>query len=111
MYRTYSKRRKHHEKKSKIASTKKAVLQQPDTGSIAYRQDFLPDDPKGTGFESGINQANISKIENGIYNPSLTIIRRLAEAMDMDLQLKLIPREDQSFCTSSSSSSVGTANV
>lgn len=66
---------------------------------------------KELALKSGINQANISKIENGIYNPSLTIIRRLAEAMDMDLQLKLIPREDQPFCTSSSSSSVGTANV
>ena len=66
---------------------------------------------KELALKSGINQANISKIENGVYNPSLAIIHRLAEAMDMDLQLKLTPKEDQSFRTSSSSSSVGTANV
>ena len=66
---------------------------------------------KELALRSGINQANISKIENGIYNPSLAIINRLAEAMDMDLQLKLTPKDDQSFCTSSSNSSVGTANV
>ena len=41
---------------------------------------------------SGINQANISKIENGVYNPSLAIISRLADAMDMDLHLQLTPR-------------------
>ena len=42
--------------------------------------------------KSGINQANISKIENGVYNPSLAIINRLADAMDMDLHLQLTPR-------------------
>ena len=46
---------------------------------------------------SGINQANISKIENGVYNPSLAIISRLADAMDMDLHLQLVPRNGQSF--------------
>ncbi len=46
---------------------------------------------------SGINQANISKIENGVYNPSLAIIIRLADAMDMDLHLQLVPRNGQSF--------------
>ncbi|MBQ6559558.1 MAG: helix-turn-helix transcriptional regulator [Erysipelotrichaceae bacterium] len=43
------------------------------------------------------NQANISKIENGAYNPSLAITNRLADAMDMDLRLQLTPRENQSF--------------
>ena len=47
--------------------------------------------------KSGINQANISKIENGVYNPSLAIINRLADAMDMDLRLQLTPRDNQSF--------------
>ena len=46
---------------------------------------------------SGINQANISKIENGVYNPSLAIINRLAEAMDMELRLQLTPRDHRSF--------------
>ena len=46
---------------------------------------------------SGINQANISKIENGVYNPSLAIIIRLADAMDMDLHLQLVPKNGQSF--------------
>ena len=42
---------------------------------------------------SGINQANISKIERGIYNPSINVLRRLANAMNMDLKIEFVPRE------------------
>ena len=38
---------------------------------------------------SGINQADISKIENGIRNPSLNLLKRLADGMGMSLKQNL----------------------
>lgn len=45
---------------------------------------------------SGINQADISKIERGIANPTLKIIKKLADAMGMELELKFVPKTKQS---------------
>ncbi|MDF1618863.1 helix-turn-helix domain-containing protein [Petrocella sp. FN5] len=42
---------------------------------------------------TGINQADISKIENGTRNPSLNMLKRLAEGMDMSLELNFVPKE------------------
>ena len=42
---------------------------------------------------SGINQANISKIENGVYNPTVNILRKLAEAMNMELKIEFVPKK------------------
>jgi len=42
--------------------------------------------------KTGINQADISKIENGNANPSLSTLKRLAEGMDMILRLEFIPK-------------------
>ena len=41
---------------------------------------------------SGIDQANISKIESGTYSPSLKTMKRLADALDMDLKIELVPK-------------------
>ena len=40
---------------------------------------------------TGINQADISRIERGNANPSLRTIRRLAEGMDMRVKLEFEP--------------------
>ncbi|MBQ6554653.1 MAG: helix-turn-helix transcriptional regulator [Firmicutes bacterium] len=42
--------------------------------------------------KTGINQADISKIERGNANPSLKTIRRIADAMDMYVKIELIPK-------------------
>ena len=42
---------------------------------------------------SGIDQSERSKIESGNRNPSLKILFRLADAMDMELQIKLLPKK------------------
>lgn len=42
---------------------------------------------------TGINQADISKLENGTRNPSLKLLKRLAEGMDMTLKLEFIPKK------------------
>lgn len=41
---------------------------------------------------TGINQGDISKIENGTRNPSLKLLKRLAEGMDMMLKIEFIPK-------------------
>ncbi len=42
---------------------------------------------------TGINQADISKLENGTRNPSLKLLKRLAEGMDMVLKVEFIPKQ------------------
>ena len=41
---------------------------------------------------TGIDQANISRLENGTANPSLRTLKRLAEGMGMELKLEFVPR-------------------
>jgi len=40
---------------------------------------------------TGINQADISKIERGNANPSLRTLQRLASAMDMNVKVEFVP--------------------
>ncbi|MBM6949048.1 helix-turn-helix domain-containing protein [Mordavella massiliensis] len=42
---------------------------------------------------TGINQADISKLENGTRNPSLKLLKRLADGMGMDLKLSFVPKK------------------
>lgn len=42
---------------------------------------------------TGINQADISKMENGTRNPSLNTLKRLARGMGMQLHLVFTPIE------------------
>lgn len=42
---------------------------------------------------TGINQADISKIETGNANPAVSTLRRLAEGMGMVLRFKFIPKK------------------
>ena len=48
---------------------------------------------------TGFNQADISKLENGTRNPSLKLLKRLAEGMDMDLKLVFTPKSSDSIIT------------
>ena len=41
--------------------------------------------------KTGIDQANISKIERGIANPSLSTLKRLAAGMGMQLKIEFLP--------------------
>ncbi len=41
---------------------------------------------------TGINQADISKLENGTRNPSLKLLKRLADGMDMVLKIEFVPK-------------------
>lgn len=43
---------------------------------------------------TGINQADISKLENGTRNPSINLLKRLAEGMGMVLKIEFIPKKE-----------------
>ncbi len=42
---------------------------------------------------TGINQADISKLENGTRNPSIKLLKRLADGMDMAVKIEFIPKK------------------
>lgn len=42
---------------------------------------------------TGINQADISKLENGTRNPSLKLLKRLADGLGMTLKIEFIPKD------------------
>jgi ribosome-binding protein aMBF1 (putative translation factor) len=41
--------------------------------------------------KTGITQADISRIENGTRNPSLSMVKRLAKGLGMQLKLEFVP--------------------
>lgn len=42
---------------------------------------------------TGISLADISKLENGTRNPSLKLLKRLADGMGMTLKIEFVPKE------------------
>ena len=46
---------------------------------------------KELAARTGIDQADISKLENGRANPSIKTLQRLAKALNMQLKFELIP--------------------
>ena len=44
--------------------------------------------------KSGISQADISRLEKGTRNPSLALLKRLADAMDAQLRIEFIPKNN-----------------
>jgi predicted transcriptional regulator len=43
--------------------------------------------------KSGISQADISRLERGTRNPSLSLLKRLAEAMDATLRIEFVSKK------------------
>ena len=41
---------------------------------------------------TGINQADISKLENGTRNPSVNLLKRLADGMGLTLKISFVPK-------------------
>ena len=42
---------------------------------------------------TGIDQGDISKLEKGTRNPSLKLLKRLADGMNMDLKIEFVPKK------------------
>ena len=43
---------------------------------------------------TGIKQAGISKLENGTRNPTVSLLKRLAKGMGMELRIQFIPKNN-----------------
>lgn len=50
---------------------------------------------KELAARTGINQADISKLENGTKNPSLKLLKKLANGLGMQLKIEFIPMQTQ----------------
>ncbi|MCH5268367.1 MAG: helix-turn-helix transcriptional regulator [Lachnospiraceae bacterium] len=42
---------------------------------------------------TGINQGDISKLENGTRNPTINLLKRLADGMGMALKIEFVPKQ------------------
>lgn len=49
-------------------------------------------DAKILSEATGIAQSDISKIENGSANPTLKLLQRLAEGLNMSLKVEFVPK-------------------
>lgn len=49
---------------------------------------------KKLGEKSGVSQANISKIENGSYKPSIATLKKIAEGLGKRLIIEFADREE-----------------
>jgi transcriptional regulator with XRE-family HTH domain len=43
---------------------------------------------------TGVNQADISKLENGTRNPSLKMLKKLADGLGMNLKIEFVPKRN-----------------
>lgn len=48
---------------------------------------------KELASRTGIDQADISKLENGTKNPSLKLLKKLAAGMGMKLKIEFVPMQ------------------
>lgn len=42
---------------------------------------------------AGIDQGDISKLENGLRNPTVQLLKRIADSMNMTLKIEFIPKQ------------------
>ena len=49
---------------------------------------------KDLAMRTGIDQADISKLEKGTRNPSVKLLKRLADGMKMDLKIEFVPKQN-----------------
>lgn len=43
--------------------------------------------------QTGIDQADISKLERGLSNPTLNMLKRLADGLGMSIKLEFVPKK------------------
>jgi predicted transcriptional regulator len=60
----------------------KAILNARQSRNITQKQ---------LSERTGINQADISKLERGTANPSIKTLKRLAEGLDMTVKIEFLP--------------------
>ena len=63
--------------------------------SLVTARDNIKMTQKELSDKTGIDQANISKIERGTANPSLSTLKRLAEGVGMKLKIEFVPIQER----------------
>ena len=53
---------------------------------------------KDLSAKTGITQADISRIENGTRNPSLSMVKKFAQGLGMQLKLEFVPMPTKIKC-------------
>lgn len=61
---------------------------------IANTRNQLGITQKQLAEKSGVSQANISKIENGSYKPSIAILKRIADGLGKRLVIEFVDCEE-----------------
>ena len=61
--------------------------------NLAKARDTVGMTQRQVAEETGIYQADISKIERGLANPSVATLQRLAEGMGMKLKIEFVQEE------------------
>ena len=64
---------------------------------------------KDLSAKTGITQADISRIENGTRNPSLSMVKKLAHGLGMQLKLEFVPMPTKIKCKEYEK--IGTAGI
>ena len=41
----------------------------------------------------GVDQGDISKLENGLRNPTIQLLKRIADSMNMTLKIEFVPKQ------------------
>ncbi len=59
--------------------------------NLIKTRDFVGMTQKQLAQETGIYQSDISKIERGLANPSLSTLQRLADGMGVQLKIEFLP--------------------
>lgn len=59
---------------------------------LASARDYAGMTQRCLAEETGIYQADISKIERGLANPSLLTLQRLADGMNMEIRIEFVPK-------------------
>lgn len=75
--------RKEYEALSPEYELAKTLIACRNTGNLTQKQ---------LSELTGIDQADISKIENGNANPSIKMLTRIASAMNMNLKIEFVPK-------------------
>ena len=61
--------------------------------SLARAREYAMLTQKQLSEKTGIYQSDISKLERGSANPSISTLKRLADAMDMTLKMEFVPKK------------------
>lgn len=46
-------------------------------------------------YTMGVKRPNISRFETGLYNPTLDLLVKMAECMDLEIRIELVDKQEE----------------